>query len=122
MINDLKIIIKEKARVMLTTNIDIADRLINGQMGTVIKVDVNQNTNKPIIIYVKFDDNEAGKNAINKCTNPFARQNQVVPIEPVLTRIKVRPGKASSPEIQRTQFPITLAWACTVHKVLAVSI
>ena len=26
---------------MLTTNIDIADRLINGQMGTVLKIGVN---------------------------------------------------------------------------------
>ena len=47
----------------------------------------------------------------------FARENGVVPIEPVLSRIKIRPGKPSSPEIQRIQFPITLAWACTVHKV-----
>ena len=41
----------------------------------------------------------------------------MVPIEPVLAKIKIRPGKASSPEIQRAQFPVTLAWACTVHKV-----
>jgi len=34
-----------------------------------------------------------------------------------LAKIKVRPGKPSSPEIQRIQFPITLAWAITVHKV-----
>ena len=34
---DYQILIKEGCRVMLTTNIDIADRLINGQMGTVIK-------------------------------------------------------------------------------------
>lgn len=40
-----------------------------------------------------------------------------MPIQPKLARIKVRPGKPSSPEIQRLQFPITLAWACTVHKV-----
>ena len=48
---------------------------------------------------------------------PFARENNVVPIEPALARIKIRPGKASLPEIQRVQFSITLAWVCTLHKV-----
>ena len=41
----------------------------------------------------------------------------MVPIEPVLAKIKIRPGKASSPEIQRVHFPVTLGWACTIHKV-----
>ena len=102
---------------MLTTNINIQDRLINGQMGTAFKIDVNQNTETPTVLYIKFDDPNAGKNLINTCGNPFARDNKVVPIEPVLAKIKIRPGKASSPEIQRVQFPITLAWACTIHKV-----
>ena len=57
------------------------------------------------------------KHAISKCTDRYARENTAVPIQPVLARIKVRPGKPSSPEVQRLQFPITLAWACTVHKV-----
>ncbi|XP_068738034.1 ATP-dependent DNA helicase PIF1-like [Montipora capricornis] len=57
---DANICIKESARVMLTNNIDIADRLINGQLGTVVKIEVNQNNKKPTIIYVKFDDAKAG--------------------------------------------------------------
>ena len=114
---DYKILIKEGARVMLTTNISISDRLINGQIGTVFKIDVNQNTQKSTVLYIKFDDPNAGKDLTNTCRYPFARENKVVPIEPVLAKIKIRPGKASSPEIQRVQFPITLAWACTVHKV-----
>ena len=114
---DFEIFVKETSRVMLTTNIDIADRLINGQMGTIAKIDINQITQKPSIIYIKFDDRLAGNTLINKCNNQFAKENGLVPIKRLLTRIKVRPGKPSSPEIQRMQFPIALAWACTVHKV-----
>ena len=113
---DFEIQIKKGARIMLTTNINIQDRLINGQMGTVIKIDVNVN-NEPILLYIKFDDEKAGKTTINTSSNIFARENHVVPIEPVLAKIKIRPGKASSPEVQRIQFPIALSWACTVHKV-----
>ena len=54
---------------------------------------------------------------INKCTDQFAKDNNVVPIGPILAKIKIRPGKPSSPEIQRVQFPITLTFAVTVHKV-----
>ncbi len=45
---DTKILIKENARVMLTTNVDISDRLINGQLGTVIKVSVDNVSNNPL--------------------------------------------------------------------------
>ena len=114
---DFEISVKETARVMLTTNIDIADRLINGQLGTIMRINVSPITQNPTIIYIKFDDSKAGKNRINKSNNQFAKKYNFVPIEPILARFKVRPEKTSSPEIQRVQFPITLAWACTVHKV-----
>ena len=39
---DFEILIKEGARVMLTTNIDITDRLINGQMATTIRIHIDQ--------------------------------------------------------------------------------
>ena len=108
---------KEGARVMLTTNVDIADKLINGQIGTTVRIAVDQITNKPVKLYVKFDDERAGRMTIDKSTDSYATQNNVVPIIPVLAKIKIRPDKPSSPEIQRIQFPLTLAWACTVHKV-----
>ena len=101
---------------MLTTNINIQDRLINGQMGTVVKIDLNSHKD-PTVLYIKFDDVKAGEISINTSTDSFARQNHVVSIEPILAKIKVRTGKPSSPEIQRVQFPVALAWACTVHKV-----
>ena len=119
---DFEIKIKEGARVMLTTNIDIADRLITGQMGTAMKINVNKLTQKPSVIYIKFDDERAGNALIQTSGDSFAQQNKVVPIEPVLSKIKVHPGKPSSPELQRIQFPITLAWACTIHKVQGLSL
>ena len=65
---------------MLTSNIDIADRLINGQIGTVVKIDTNPNTQKPSIIYIRFDDNAAviigeGKNPRGtRIFGPVARE------------------------------------------------
>ena len=119
---DSEILVKENCRVMLTTNIDINDRLINGQMGTIKKIAIYQSTSKPSVIYVKFDDSQAGIKTIQKCTDNYAREHSVVPNQCVLARIKLRPGKSSSAEIQRLQFPITLAWACTVHKVQGLTV
>ena len=59
---------------MLTTNINIPDRLINGQMGTVVKIDVNSNNETPTVLYIKFDDEKAGKTMINTGANIFARE------------------------------------------------
>lgn len=86
-------------------------------MGTTIRIHIDQITNKPSKVYVKFDDERAGRITIDKSADSYVTVNNVVPIVPVLVKIKIRPGKLSSPEIRRIQFPLTLAWACTVHKV-----
>ncbi len=46
-------------------------------MGT--NVNSNNETN---VLYVNFDDEKAGKTTINTSSNFFAKQNNLVPIEP----------------------------------------
>ena len=77
--------IKKGARVMLTTNIDIEDRLINGLTGTVRKIQFESSTMTPSKIYIAFDDPKAALNAIHKSSDQFEKDNKVVPIERVLT-------------------------------------
>ena len=77
-------------------------------MGTVVKIDVNMN-NEPTVLYIKSDDEKAGETVINNSGKSFAKKENVVPIEPILAKSKVRPGKVSSPEIQRMQFLIALS-------------
>ena len=110
---DYIINIKEHAKVMLTTNLDVEDRL----MGTVMSIGYDYGTEKVHTVYVKFDDEKAGQNRIRKSGYLNARQNHFVPISRIASKIRMRGNSPSSPEIQRTQCPLTLAWACTIHKV-----
>ena len=78
-------------------------------------------TQKPSIIYIKFDDTKAGQNLTRTSGNNFAKENTLVPVQPLLTRIKLHSGKASSLEVQRIQFPISLAcpnhsFTISIHK------
>ena len=51
-------------------------------------------------------------------TGDLARkQHQWVPIEKAEASIMIRANKDILPVSKRTQFPLMLAWACTVHKV-----
>ena len=105
--------IKVGARAMITSNIDVADRLSNGQIGTVkyVKLEGHILT----CIYVKMDDDCAGLKLMN--SDSYAIRYNAVPIKKIETNISIHPNKVSSPVIKRTQFPLMLAWACTVHKV-----
>jgi len=104
--------VKENAKVMLTSNIDISDRLINGQIG-IIHSFVYENMNLKVI-YVRFNDNEAGLK--KRQSDLFAISNNVVPITKVEASIPVT-LHSSNCFITRTQFPLMLSWASTIHKV-----
>ena len=107
---DLKI----NARVMLTVNADLEDRLVNGQLATVKHFQTDQNGNV-LKMYIAFDDCVAALKSISK--DALASQNLWVPIEKAEANIRIRTNKDSSPAVTRTQFPLMLAWGCTVHKV-----
>ena len=52
---------------------------------------------------------------MRKSADIYANTNEFVPVNSVLGRIKIKENRPSSPEILRTQFPLTFAWSCTVH-------
>ena len=56
--------IKSNVRVMLTMNVDLQDRLIDGQSGTVKHIEINDQHNISKV-YIKFDDNKAGLKRIS---------------------------------------------------------
>ena len=95
---------------MITSNVDLADCLTNGQFGVVFDFPyINSSITK---VYVKLDD-QNGKNAISK--DLYASNYEVVSIQRIEANIII--SKNSSETFKRTQFPLTLAWACTVHKI-----
>ena len=107
------------ARVMLTTNTNIEDRLINGQLGTVEHIEIKEN--EVIIIYLELDDKCAGQIRMSG-SDIIAKNNKWVAIKRENTYVYLNKYKTTSPAIKRTQFPLALSWACTVHKVQALSL
>ena len=102
--------LKIGARVMLINNIDISDRLINGQTG-VVKY-IKSTAEKKKLKYVFFGDNQARLREIFH--DDLSRRRQWVPIERTETSFSIR---KKSFTMKRTQFPLTLPYACTIHKV-----
>ena len=106
--------IELNVRVMLTMNVDLQDRLTNAQLRTVKHIAINDQRNISKIS-IKFNDNKASLNSISK--NSLARDCGWVRIERGEANIRVISIKDSSLAINRIQFPLMLAWGCTVHKV-----
>ena len=103
----LSLKLKKGAHVMITTNINLNNCLINVRFGTVHDSGfINSLITK---VYLKLDDENASKNPILK--DSFALNHQVLPIKMVETNIKI--SKNSAQTFKRTQFPLT----CTIHKV-----
>ena len=86
---------------MLTVNIDIADHLINGQIGQITFFEPAGNRISKI--FVKFDNTNFGRKRTT--SSALAHQYDSVSIERYKTEIKINTKSALSPYIRRTQFP-----------------
>lgn len=69
---------KVNSRVIVTTNVDLSDRLIDGQKGTMKYFAIDWNEVETI--YVAFDDISVGQKRING-NDIIARNNKWVPIK-----------------------------------------
>jgi ATP-dependent DNA helicase PIF1 len=96
------------ARVMLTTNLWTENGLVNGTMGTVedISWDSGQDpaTSMPSLVLLKCDDFKGPE--FPGCGGPG-----IIPVFPMTRQFEYKGGPCS-----RTQFPLRLAYAITVHK------
>ena len=108
--NDLadSLLIAVGARVMLMRNTDVSDGLVNGAFGNVVEI-IQDNLEAPAsAVHVKFDNPKVGAKQ--------QLQNKAVPIKPYEEQM------LSHKSVRRRQFPLKLAWACTVHKVQGMTV
>ena len=105
----------EGSRVMLTVNLDIGDHLINGSIGTAIKIHRRPDSTNPSgIIFIKFDDPIAGNKI--KSNRLIPELKDCVPIEKATKEYKVSKGRNTTLKGEREQFPLIPAHAMTIHK------
>ena len=100
----LNLTLKLCAKVMLTVNIDISDKLINGQIGIVKNITFRNG--KLSKIYVNIFNEEAGLRKM--VLDSYAVHRKFVSIEQSEADIHINKNNLSSPAIKRTQFPLTL--------------
>ena len=100
------------SKVMLTSNVNVADGLSNGALGTV--VDVVEVQNKVISIQVRFDNEQIGRSA--KAENAY-RNRYPACVDVRRQSINYNFGKGKTVVMTRCQFPLVLAFGCTIHKI-----
>ena len=89
------------SRVMLRQNIDVESGLTNGAIGHIIKINFDESQSEVSTLVIKFV-NTGQEYEIRRVSQDFMyRKNMYV---------------------TRTQFPISLAWALTIHKVQGLSL
>ncbi|XP_068449333.1 uncharacterized protein [Clinocottus analis] len=101
--------VADGARVMLTRNIDVSQGLVNGSFATLARMMTSEQSGVAHVtmLGLKMDDETAGRNYGN---GPPGRPDDLVYIERAEENLKQK-------GVVRRQFPVRLAFACTIHKV-----
>ncbi|CAC5377899.1 unnamed protein product [Mytilus coruscus] len=72
---------------------------------------------RPLAVLIKFDDKKVGKETTIQCRFDLSKYDtDVTPITPTETKFSLSKSKQNV-HIVRTQFPLRLAWATTIHKI-----
>ncbi|XP_076740544.1 uncharacterized protein LOC143418707 isoform X1 [Maylandia zebra] len=97
--------VAEGARVMLTRNLDTLNGLVNGAFGILVKVVRSENDGHIIKLGLRMDNRQPMRH--NRSAN--AASDDLVYIERAEESLKFKGAV-------RRQFPVKLAFACTIHK------
>ncbi|XP_034537729.1 uncharacterized protein LOC117811513 isoform X2 [Notolabrus celidotus] len=103
------------ARVMLCKNVDVLDGLVNGVCGIVTHIVPASEGRFPKKVFVKFDDHQVGAQRRKQSVGVSSDLVGSTGIDPEEERVTNKGGL-------RRQFPLKLAWACTVHKVQGLTV
>ena len=109
------------SRVMLIRNIAVHKGLVNGGQGFVTDVEFGAHRNFPSAVYVAFDNYKIGASlqrlemAVNIDRKTYNHNLKSLSIDVQFY------GKFDI-YLQRTQFPLTLSWATTVHEVQGITL
>jgi hypothetical protein len=102
------------ARFMLTINLKVEDKLINGSIGTIVHLQLSNQYPLNGIIFVKFDNPNAG-NSLKNSRLPIDLRD-CVPIKSVTRDFLFKSKKGRCVSLERRQYPGILAHAITIHK------
>ena len=130
--------LKKGARVMVISNVDIKDSLVNGSLGVILDITKEKtkikekNGNEKVIeqvvsVIVVFDDPKAGLEQMNIHRKKYAKyeKDRGVPIFRCTQKYQIphrKNYKEHAAMCELTQFPLKLAWALTGHKVQGITI
>ena len=115
--NELEL--KIGARVALIFNVNTIDNLVNGATGSVMGFEKNQDGNVYAIV-VQFDQDDCGieqRKSFNKLSEKYSNQNGTPIFKQTLEYYKQRKsGKSHSIRAKVIQFPLSLAYGSTAHR------